>query len=114
MTLRLIELKLAKENLKIKELDLRSQEADQEGLKAKIENVLKNLEKATEEKQRPIFTSLVKFIEVRPLKIKLDLYAPTNESGADAGAFAVYAKAYRLKLISFLESRINYSPIEVQ
>lgn len=36
------------------------------------------------------------------------------ESGANTQVLAEYAKTYRLKLISFLESRINYSAIEVQ
>jgi hypothetical protein len=72
-------LKLAKENLKTKEMDLCGQEVDPEGFKAKIENVLRNLEKVPKEKQRPIFTSLVKFIEIHPMKIKIGLYAPTKE-----------------------------------
>jgi site-specific DNA recombinase len=79
MTQRMNELKLAKENLKTKEMDLRGQEVDQDGLRAKIEYVLKNLEKAPKEKQRPIFTNLVKFVEIHPTKIKMGLYAPTKE-----------------------------------
>jgi hypothetical protein len=76
---RLNELKLSKESLKTKEMDLRGQEVDQDGLKAKIENVLKSLDKAPKEKQRPIFTNLVKFIEIHPMKIKIGLYAPVKE-----------------------------------
>jgi hypothetical protein len=79
MTQRMNELKLAKENLKTKEMDLKGQEVDQDGLKAKIEYVLKNLDNAQKEKQRPIFTNLVKFIEIHPTKIKMGIYAPTKE-----------------------------------
>lgn len=79
MTQRMNELKLAKENLKTKEMDLKGQEVDQNGLKAKIEYALKNLEVASKEKQRPIFKNLVKFIEIYPMKIKMGLYTPTKE-----------------------------------
>jgi len=79
MTQKMHELKLSKETLKTKEMDLKGQEIDQEGLKAKIEYVIKNLESAPKEKQRPIFTNLVKFIEVHPTKIKMGIYAPVKE-----------------------------------
>lgn len=55
------------------------QDIDQDALKAKIERTLKNLEAAPKEKQRPIFTNLVKFIEIHPMKIKIGMYAPTKE-----------------------------------
>lgn len=79
MTQKLNDLKLAKENLKTKEMDLRGQKIDQEGFRAKIESVLKNLAQSPKESQRPIFTNLVKFIEIHPMKIKMGLYAPTKE-----------------------------------
>lgn len=79
MTQKLNDLKLAKENLKTKELDLRSQEIDQEGFTAKIQQVLANLEQAPKELRRPVFTNLVKFIEIHPTKIKMGLYAPVRE-----------------------------------
>ena len=60
-------------------MDLRGQDIDQDGLKAKIERTLKNLENAPKEKQRPIFTNLVKFIEIHPMKIKIGMYAPSKE-----------------------------------
>ncbi|MBL7555315.1 MAG: recombinase family protein [Bdellovibrionaceae bacterium] len=76
---KLTEAKLAKEKLKTKEMDLYGQDIDQDGLKAKIKRTLKNLEDAPKEKQRPIFTNLVKFIEIHPMKIKIGIYAPTKE-----------------------------------
>lgn len=76
---KLTEAKLVKEKLKTKEMDLYGQDIDQDGLKAKIERTLKNLESAPKEKQRPIFTNLVKFIEIHPMKIKIGMYAPTKE-----------------------------------
>ena len=79
MTAKLNDLKLAKEKLVTKEMDLRGQDIDQDGLKAKIERTLNSLEKAPKEKQRPIFTNLVKFIEIHPMKIKIGMYAPTKE-----------------------------------
>jgi hypothetical protein len=72
-------LKLTKQKLMTKEMDLRGQDIDQDGLKAKIERTLKNLENAPKEKQRSIFTNLVKFIEIHPMKIKIGVYAPTKE-----------------------------------
>lgn len=62
-----------------KEMDLRGQDIDQDGLKAKIERTLRNLENAPKEKQRPIFMNLVKFIETHPMKIKIGMYAPAKE-----------------------------------
>ena len=76
---KLTEAKLVKEKLKTKEMDLYGQDIDQDGLKAKIERTLKNLEALPKEKQRPIFTNLVKFIEIHPMKIKIGMYAPTKE-----------------------------------
>ncbi len=79
MTAKLNDLKLTKQKLITKEMDLRGQDIDQDGLKAKIERTLKNLENAPKEKQRPIFTNLVKFIEIHPMKIKIGMYAPTKD-----------------------------------
>ena len=79
MTAKLNDLKLKKQKLITKEMDLKGQDIDQDGLKAKIERTLANLEKAPKEKQRPIFTSLVKFIEIHPMKIKIGMYAPSKE-----------------------------------
>lgn len=76
---KLTEAKLTKEKFRTKEMDLNGQDIDQEGLKTKIERTLKNLENAPKEKQRPIFTNLVKFIEIQPMKIKIGMYAPTKE-----------------------------------
>lgn len=76
---KLTEAKLAKEKLRTKEMDLNGQDIDQEGFKAKVERTLKNLENAPKEKQRPIFTNLVKFIEIHPMKIKIGIYAPAKE-----------------------------------
>jgi site-specific DNA recombinase len=76
---KLTEAKYAKEKLKTKEMDLYGQDIDQEGLTAKIERTLKNIEKVPKEKQRTIFTNLVKFIEIHPMKIKIGMFAPTKE-----------------------------------
>ena len=79
MTAKINDLKLAKEKLVTREMDINGQDIDQDCLKAKIERVLKNIEQAPKEKQRPIFTNLVKFIEIHPMKIKICIYAPTKE-----------------------------------
>lgn len=93
MTQRMNELKLAKETFKTKEMDLRGQEVDQDGFKAKIENSLRNLEKVPKESQRPIFTNLVKFIEIHPTKIKLGLYAPVKDHYKATGTDTATAAA---------------------
>jgi hypothetical protein len=46
---KLTEAKLAKEKLKTKEIDICGQDIDQDGLKAKIERTLKNLENSPKE-----------------------------------------------------------------
>lgn len=70
MTAKLNDLKLTKQRLLTREMDLRGQDIDQDGSKAKIGRTLKNLKCAPNEKQRPVFTNLVKFIEIHPMKIK--------------------------------------------
>lgn len=84
---KLTEAKLAKEKLRTKEMDLNGQDIDQEGFKAKVERTLKNLENAPKEKQRPIFTNLVKFIEIHPMKIKIGIYAPAKEQMKATGTY---------------------------
>lgn len=118
---KLTEAKIAKEKLKTKEMDLNGQDIDQEGLKAKIERTLKNLEQVPKEKQRPIFTNLVKFIEIHPMKIKIGMYAPSKEqmkaTGTD-GTPSPGNKTQNLneikegKLIPFSPNRVGSSTVE--
>lgn len=116
---KLTEAKLAKEKLKTKEMDINGQDIDQEGLKAKIERTLKNLDKAPKEKQRPIFTNLVKFIEIHPMKIKIGLHSPTKEqykaTGTD-GNPSPESKTQNLnekegKLLPFSSNRVGSSTV---
>lgn len=117
---KLTEAKLAKEKLKTKEMDITGQDIDQGGLKAKIERTLANLEKAPKEKQRSIFTNLVKFIEIHPMKIKIGLCAPTKEqykaTGTD-GTPSPETKTQNLneakegKLIPFSSNRAGSSTV---
>ena len=79
MTAKINDLKLMKQKIMTKEMDLRGQDIDQDGLRAKIERSLRNLENVPKEKQRMIFTNLVKFIEIHPMKIKIGMYAPAKE-----------------------------------
>ncbi len=111
MTQKLNELKFAKENLKSKEISLKGQEIDQEAFKIKIENALKNLKNLPTEKQRPIFTNLVKFVEIHPMKIKIGLYAPTQEpmkaTGTDGNSN--FKKSKEGTLLSFPSNRVGSS-----
>ncbi len=117
---KLTEAKLTKEKLRTKKMDLNAQDIDQDGLKAKIERTLKNLDQVSKEKQRPIFTNLVKFIEIHPMKIKIGMYAPTKEqykaNGTD-GNPSPESKTQNLnekegKLIPFSPNRVGSSTVE--
>lgn len=117
---KLTEAKLAKEKLKTKEMDINGQDIDKAQLKTKIERTLKNLDKAPKEKQRPIFTNLVKSIEIHPMKIKIGLFAPTKveyqATGTD-GAPYPETKTQNLneikegKLIPFSTTRVGSSTV---
>jgi hypothetical protein len=79
LTSKLNELKLAKQTLVTKELDLKAQYIDPEGLNTKIKQTLNKIENLPKEKQRSLFSNVVKFIEIHPMKIKIGLYAPVQE-----------------------------------
>lgn len=76
MNQKLKDLELAKVKLRSQSIELMAQEIDQEGLKQKIQGTIERLETASKEKQRPLFTNLVKFIEIHPMKIKVGIIAP--------------------------------------
>ena len=54
-----------------------TQEIDSEALKVKISSTVERLESISKEKQRKLYSNLVKFIEIHPMKIKMGLVAPT-------------------------------------
>jgi hypothetical protein len=113
MTAKLNQLKLTKQNLMTKEMDLRGQDIDQDGLKAKIERTLKNLEKAPKEKQRPVFTNLVKFIEIHPMKIKIGMYAPSQEQYKATGTDGTPSSESQTQNLSEKEGKLlPFSPTQ--
>ena len=111
MTAKLNDLKLKKQKLITKEMDLKGQDIDQDGLKAKIERTLANLEKAPKEKQRPIFMTLVKFIEIHPMKIKIGMYAPSKEQYKATGTDGTPSPKTKTQNLSEKEGKhIPFSP----
>ncbi|MBC7370499.1 MAG: recombinase family protein, partial [Bdellovibrionaceae bacterium] len=79
MNQKLLDLRQAKEKLRSQSTDLLAQEIDGKGLAQRIKAAIEKLESSPAEKQRPIYANLVKFVEIHPTKIKLGLYAPSNE-----------------------------------
>lgn len=58
---------------------------DEVGLRRRLKTAIQRLETATPEEQRPIYASVLKFAEVNPTRVKLGIYAPTqNECKPDA------------------------------
>ncbi len=57
-------------------------EIDEADFEAKIANqrTIERLNAALVEKQRPIFSNLIKFVEIHPMKIKIGMYAPAKEA----------------------------------
>lgn len=78
MTQKQNELKLAKENLRHKSHELMKHAIDETALKEKIQSTLENLDQVSGDKQRPILSNLIKFIEINPTKIKMGIFAPTE------------------------------------
>ncbi len=54
-------------------------EIDEKGLIERIRRTIERLDTATAEKQRPIFSNLIKFVEIHPMKIKIGMYAPAKD-----------------------------------
>jgi hypothetical protein len=110
MNHKLSELKLAKEKLNTKEMNLFGQDIDQDGLKKKIERAIQNLEKSPKEKQRAVFSNLVKFVEIHPMKIKIGMLAPTKMKATGTDGEPLSEKSQNLqekegKLLEFDPNR---------
>jgi hypothetical protein len=84
MNLKLSDLKLAQEKHKTEAMDRMGQEIDEEKFKAKILKTLENLENTPKDRHRPIFTNLIKFVEIKPMKIRIGMYASAKATGTDA------------------------------
>jgi len=82
MNQKLIELKSSKEKLGSQSYELMKYAIDEQALKEKIKRTIDNLDQVTGDKQRPILSNLIKFIEIHPTKIKLGLFAPTEQMKA--------------------------------
>lgn len=55
---------------------------DQAGLRKRIEEAVAALRTVPIEKQRPIFANVIHFAELRPMKVRLGLYAPLMRAGS--------------------------------
>ncbi len=78
--LKIQELKLAKEKLAKDIFEAMKHEIDEKGLVERIRRTIERLNTAPVEKQRPIFSNLIKFVEIHPMKIKIGMYAPAKEA----------------------------------
>ena len=56
---------------------------DQGALRTRLERTLKLLDVAPKENQRDIFSNVIQFAEIHPMKVRLGLYAPTGPLGPD-------------------------------
>ena len=78
MTQKKEQLQLAREKVGSKLKGLTNAEVDQDGLLKKIQQAVERIEQASVDKQRPIFKEVVHRIEILPMKLKIELYAPTT------------------------------------
>ncbi len=46
----------------------------------RIRRTIERLDTPPAERQRPIFSNLIKFVEIHPMKIKIGMYAPAKEA----------------------------------
>jgi site-specific DNA recombinase len=77
MTQKKEQLQLAREKVGSKLRGLATAEVDQDGLLKKIQLAVERIERASADQQRPIFKEIVHRIEILPMKLKIELYAPT-------------------------------------
>jgi len=113
MNQKLSEMKQAKEKLSTQSYELMKYAIDEEGLKQKIKRTIENLDQASGDRQRPILSNLIKFIEIHPTKIKLGLFAPTEQmkaTGTDGESLNFKeSKEKEGKILPFSPNRVGSS-----
>ncbi len=75
---KVVSLKSTKDELMSKSKVLKGQQIDKDALKAKVARTLRALEHSPVERQKPIFSNLIKFAELHPNRIRIGLYAPVG------------------------------------
>ena len=113
--LKIQELKAAKESLAKQTYELMKHEIDEKGLVERIRSTIEQLDLAPAEKQRPIFSNLIKFVEIHPMKIKMGIYASVKATGTDG--FCIEQDSEILekegKLIPFNPNRVGSSTVGI-
>ena len=61
-------------------------ELDEKNLVENIRRTIDRLDTAPPEKQRPILSNLIKFIEIHPMKVKIGMFTPVKATGTDGFA----------------------------
>ncbi|MBC7419386.1 MAG: recombinase zinc beta ribbon domain-containing protein [Bdellovibrio sp.] len=88
--LKIQELKLSKEKLAKDIYEAMKHEIDEKGFVDRIRRTIERLDTAQAEKQRPIFSNLLKFVEIHPMKIKIGMYVPAKEALKATGTDGIY------------------------
>ena len=83
MTQKKEQLQLAREKVSSQLRGLAVTEVDQDGLLKKIQQAVERIEQASADQQRPIFKEIVHKIEILPMKLKIELYAPTTKEPSE-------------------------------
>jgi site-specific DNA recombinase len=78
-------LQASREKLNLQVRDMALTDVDEDGLAAKIKRAVKQIEDTPPEMQRTVFKDLIRNIEIHPLKLKIELYAPIKATGTDGG-----------------------------
>ena len=69
--------------LEIEKLKTSTKDLKEDELRLRVQRAIKRLDEAPKEKQREVFSNLLQFIEIHPTKIKLGVYAVSENSGGD-------------------------------
>ncbi len=82
-------LEAAKSNLSTEQLQLTKGSIDKTELLFRVKRAIANIERASAEDRRPIYSNLIKFAELYPTKIRLGVYAPAASAAVNSNFSAI-------------------------
>lgn len=103
---RIEELKRTLVEVEGQERKLATQTLSREALVLKLKRSIQNLEKTPVEKRRGIYSNIIKFAEIHPLKVKIGIYAPvvTSSTSVSSGGSPETRTRTYLRTVDFESS----------
>lgn len=79
---KIAELRATEAELLSQSRGLKLQNISKDALIEKVQGAIQRIESLTIDRRRPIYTNLIKFVELHPTKIRVGVYAPTTPNSA--------------------------------